>query len=174
MSILKNKENQKDANKPSYHVTINWQSIAGNPHTKTAVVIATDEEEATLLVESEVKKLPNFLKIHGGSCVEVESEAKQLNDAEIFINFLKAFNSDNESAISRLMLIYRFFNSFIKRGDMNSTARFAESFFDLSKHDPSMLRMTIDVLKQVSDEELIRPLYLKYIAQIESLIGKIA
>jgi hypothetical protein len=69
----------------------------------------------------------------------------------------------------RLKVMYRFFNSYIQRNEISRVVKFAKIF--LYENDISMLRVMIDILKQVSDDEYVQDIYNEFILLIKEKIG---
>lgn len=70
----------------------------------------------------------------------------------------------------KLKFIYRFFNEYIDREELARVERFARVF--LFSNDVNVIRIMIDILKQVSDEKQIQNVYNDFIFLIKEKIGR--
>jgi|GEM_PF-6841295 hypothetical protein len=114
-----------------------------------------------------------YCKFSNSNADKISKELIDDYSTEEFQSFNAFYqNIDNLEGTERLKYIYRFFNQYINKDELTRVAKFAKIFL-YESHDPSVLRIIIDVLKQVSDEEKIQDVYNSFLELIKQKIGSI-
>lgn len=86
---------------------------------------------------------------------------------ELFYSFYSSLNS--LKGTERLKTVYRFFNHYIIKNDLEMVVKFANILM-LESNDVSVLRILLDVLKKVNDQGIVVNAYNRLVNVIESKI----
>lgn len=110
----------------------------------------------------------NFFKENKGKLVGTLIDEYTEKEFETFYNFYEGINK--HEGTEKLKFIYRFFNEYIDKEELARVDRFARVF--LFSTDVNVIRIMIDILKQVSDEKQIQDVYNDFIFLIKNKLGK--